>query len=110
MDAGKLNTRVEVKTQAKTADGFGGFSVTTSTTATVWAYVKEVKGDVEQGEFARGRYLNIDVIMRHKTVESNNINEDSILKIQSKAGDYRITGIFENFTDKFVKIQATKLT
>ena len=43
-----------------------------------------------------------------KTFDSNNINEDTILKIQNKTGDYRITSIFEGFKDKFVKISATK--
>lgn len=109
MDAGKLNTRVEIKTQTTSADGYGGFTATTATTATVWASVKEVKGDVETNAYSRGRYLNIEVVMRDKTIESNSIDEDTILKIQNKAGDYRITGIYENFQDKFVKIEATKL-
>lgn len=109
MDAGKLDTRVEIKQQTKTADGYGGFSSTTTTSATVWAYVREIKGDVETDTYSRGRYLNIEVIMRDKTVEDNSIDENSILKIQSKAGDYRITGIYEGFKSKFVKINATKL-
>ena len=109
MDAGKLDTRVEIKQQSNTADGYGGFTSTTSTTATVWAYVREVKGDVDDDAYRRGRYLNIEVVMRDKTVEDNNIDENSILKIQSKTGDYRITGIYEGFKSKFVKINATKL-
>lgn len=109
MDAGKLDTRVEIKTQSKTADGYGGFSATTSVTATVWAYVREVKGDVDDEAYRRGRYLNIEVVMRDKTVSGNNIDENSILKIQSKTGDYRITGIYEGFKSKFVKISAVKL-
>lgn len=109
MDAGKLDTRVEIKQQTTSADGYGGFTASVSTTATVWAYVREIKGDVNDDTYRRGRYLNIEVVMRDKTVEDNNINEDSILKIQSKDGDYSITGIFEDFKSKFVKINATKL-
>jgi head-tail adaptor len=109
MDAGKLNTRVEVKTQTSSADGYGGFSSTVATTATVWAYVKQVKGEVKSNTYPRGRYLDIELIMRDKTVESNSITEDSILKIQGKTGDYAVTGIFESFEDRFVKIEATKL-
>jgi len=108
MDAGKLDTRVEIKTLSKTADGFGGFTSTASVAATIWAYVKEVKGDIQTNEYTRGRYLDIDIIIRDKTFDSNSINESTILKIQNKAGDYRITGIFEGFKNKFVKISATK--
>lgn len=109
MDAGKLDTRVEVITQSKTADGFGGFTSTETVSATVWAYVRETKGDVEGDGFRRGRYLNVDIIMRDKTVDENSIDEDTILKIQSKTGKYRIKGIFESLKSKFVKISATKI-
>ena len=109
MDAGKLDTRVEIITQSKTADGYGGFTSSETTAATVWAYVREVKGDVEGDGFRRGRYLNIDVVMRDKTVDEYTIDEDTILKVQSKTGKYRIKGIFENFKSKFVKISATKI-
>jgi head-tail adaptor len=108
MDAGKLDTRVEIKTLTKTSDGFGGFTATASVSATVWAYVKEVKGDVQSNEYTRGRYLNVDIVLRDKTFDENNINESTILKVQSKDGDYRITGIYEGFKNKFVKISATK--
>lgn len=109
MDAGKLDTRVELKQLTKSADGYGGFTATTSTVATVWASVKEVKGDVESDNYTRGRYLYIEVVMRDKTVDDNDVDENTILKIQNKAGDYRITGIFEGFKSKFVKISAVKL-
>jgi head-tail adaptor len=109
MDAGKLDTRVEVITQSKTADGFGGFTSTETVSATVWAYVQEIKGDVDGDGFRRGRFLNVDIIMRDKTVDENTITDDTILKIQSKAGKYRITGIFQDTKGKFVKISATKI-
>ena len=47
--------------------------------------------------------------MRDKTVDENTITDDTILKIQSKAGKYRITGIFQDTKGKFVKISATKI-
>ena len=108
MDAGKLDTRVEIKTLAKTPDGFGGFTSTSAVSATIWANVNEVKGDVKSNEYTRGRYVDIDIIVRDKTYKDNNIDEETVLKIQSKTGDYRITGIFEGFKNKFVKISATK--
>ena len=108
MDAGKLDTRLEIKTLSKTPDGFGGFTSTSTVAATIWAYVREVAGDVRTNEYTRGRYLDIEVVIRDKTFDSNNINEDTILRIQNKTGDYRITSIFEGFKDKFVKISATK--
>jgi len=108
MDAGKLDTRVELKELTKTSDGYGGFTSTETTVATVWAYVREVKGDIQTDTYTRGRYLNVEIVMREKTVDDNNIDEGTILKIQNKTGDYRITGIYEGFKGKFVKISATK--
>ena len=108
MDAGKLDTRVEIKTQSKTPDGFGGFTSTSTVSATVWANVKEVKGEILAEHYTRGRFLDVDIIMRDKTFDDNNIDESTILKIQNKTGDYRITSIFEGTTNKFVKISATK--
>ena len=46
--------------------------------------------------------------MREKTVNDNSINENTVLKIQSKDGDYKIKSIFEDYKDKFVKIIAVK--
>lgn len=109
MDAGKLNTRVEVITQTKTADGYGGYTASETVSTTVWANVKESKGDVEGDSFRRGRYLNLDITMRDKTVEDNSIDDNSILKIQSKTGKYQIKGIYESLESKFVKISATKI-
>ncbi len=108
MDAGKLGTRVVLKQVTKVSDGFGGTTATLTTNGTVWASVREIKGDIEGEGYSRGRYLNIEVIMREKTVNDNSINENTVLKIQSKDGDYKIKSIFEDYKDKFVKIIAVK--
>ena len=37
MNPGKLDKRVLIKRQSKTADGFGGFSSSLATQTTIWA-------------------------------------------------------------------------
>tara|TARA_R110000796_G_scaffold39951_6_gene99229 strand:+ start:1147 stop:1479 length:333 start_codon:yes stop_codon:yes gene_type:complete len=108
MDAGKLSTRVVLKDVTKVSDGFGGTTASLTTIGTVWASVREVKGDIEGEGYSRGRYLNIEVVMREKTVNDNSINENTVLTIQSKTGDYKIKSIFEDNKNKFVKIVAVK--
>ena len=108
MDAGKLSTRVVLKDMVKASDGFGGTTATLNVIGTVWASVREIKGEIEGEGYSRGRYLNIEVIMRDKTVNDNSINENTVLKIQSKPGDYKIKSIFADQKDKFIKIVAIK--
>jgi hypothetical protein len=109
MDAGKLDTRVEIVTQTKTEDGYGGFTSTEEVTATFWASVIEAKGDVGGETTRRGRYLYVDIVIRDKTIDEYSINRDTIFKIQSEEGKYRVIGMFESYKNKFVKISATKL-
>tara|TARA_R100001244_G_scaffold130912_1_gene103490 strand:- start:310 stop:636 length:327 start_codon:yes stop_codon:yes gene_type:complete len=44
VSAGQLDQRVAIQTEARVSDGVGGYEVTWSTTATVWAMVKPVRG------------------------------------------------------------------
>ncbi len=42
MNSGKLDTRVLIKRQSKTADGFGGFSSTLATQTTICSHTPGV--------------------------------------------------------------------
>lgn len=108
MDSGKLNTRVVVKRQTQTADGYGGLTSTISDYATVWANLKEKKGDIKSTDRFRGRFLEVALIMRSKTVESKIANDD-YLQIQGISGDYRITSIYESQQKYFTTIEAIKI-
>ena len=48
MDAGKLDTRVQIRRLTKTADTYGGYTSTTATASTIWAYKRETSGDISQ--------------------------------------------------------------
>ena len=46
MDAGKLDTRIEIKRLTKSADNFGGFTSTKATHVTLWANKKDKSGEM----------------------------------------------------------------
>lgn len=108
MDAGKFDTRVEIKTLTKTSDGYGGATSTLSAYSTIWANVREVDGDVETSGYKRGRVSSLNIFVRKKTAEGNNINQDVILRIQGKTDDYRVVSISDDTHKKIVKIRAEK--
>jgi len=107
MNAGKLNTRVEVKRLTKTPDGFGGTTSTTATVETLWANKKDIKGDISDTEGKRGRSVMIELELRKKAADL--IQDNDILKIENKPGNYRINGIYDSDQDFFTVIKATKL-
>jgi predicted peptidase len=107
MNAGKLNTRVEVKRLTKTPDGFGGTTSTTATVETLWANKKDMKGDISDTEGKRGRSVMIELELRKKAADL--IQDNDILKIENKSGNYRINGIYDSDQDFFTVIKATKL-
>ena len=109
MDSGKLNQRILIKRQTKTADGFGGTTSTVSTVATSWAKVTELKGEIQKTDFVSGRYIEIEIIVRSKTADEYILANDTI-QIQGQSGDYKINNVYESQEDQFVKISATKFS
>ena len=76
--------------------------------STIWANVREVDGDVETSGYKRGRVSSLNIFVRKKTAEGNNINQDVILRIQGKTDDYRVVSISDDTHKKIVKIRAEK--
>lgn len=109
MDSGKLNKRMLIRRQTKTADGFGGTTSTFSTVATIWAKVTELKGEIQKSDFISGRYIEIEIIVRSKTADQYILAND-VIQIQGQSGDYKINNIYESQEDQFVKISATKFS
>lgn len=107
MDAGRLNTRIEVKRLTKTADGYGGYTSTNATVETLWANKKDIKGDIKDTEGKRGRHVLIELELRKKAADQ--IQDNDLLKIEGKNGLYRINGFYDSEQDFFTTIQATKL-
>jgi len=107
MNAGKLNTRIEVKRLTKTSDGFGGTTSTNATVETLWANKKDIKGDISATEGKRGRSVEIELELRKKAADQ--ILDNDLIKIEGKDGLYRINGIYDSKQDFFTVIKATKL-
>lgn len=107
MNAGKLNTRIEVKRLTKTADGYGGTTSTNATVETLWANKKDVKGDITATEGKRGRSVEVELELRKKAADQ--ILDNDLIKIEGKDGLYRINGIYDSKQDFFTVIKATKL-
>lgn len=107
MNAGKLNTRIEVKRLTKTADGYGGTTSTNATVETLWANKKDVKGDITDTEGKRGRSVEVELELRKKAADQ--ILDNDLIKIEGKDGLYRINGIYDSKQDFFTVIKATKL-
>ena len=107
MNAGKLNTRIEVKRLTKTPDGYGGTTSTNATVETLWANKKDVKGDITATEGKRGRSVEVELELRKKAADQ--ILDNDLIKIEGKDGLYRINGIYDSEQDFFTVIKATKL-
>lgn len=107
MNAGKLNTRIEVKRLTKTSDGYGGTTSTNATVETLWANKKDVKGDITDTEGKRGRSVEVELELRKKAADQ--ILDNDLIKIEGKDGLYRINGIYDSKQDFFTVIKATKL-
>jgi len=106
MRAGDLDTRVLVKRQSKTADGFGGFTSTLSTQTTIWASVNYTDGDITTKNGKRDRNLVIELIVRKKTAD--NIATTDLLEIENETGQYQINTMFDSKYKYFTSITATK--
>lgn len=108
MDAGKLDTRIEIKTLTKTSDGYGGTTSVLTDYATIWAYVREISGDIEEGGLDRGRKKKLEIVVRKKTAEEKSLSGDSVLRVEGETGDYRVVSVSEHTYKKYIKLEAVK--
>lgn len=107
MDAGKLNIRVQVIRQVKTADGFGGNFSTEQLIKTIWARRTEQNGKIGFEDGQRRHYIESEFIIRKKTAE--NILDNDILKVEGEINSYRFNSKYEFIDNFYVKIIGTKI-
>lgn len=107
MDAGKLDTRVEVKRLSKTSDNYGGTTSTVSTYSTIWAHKKEVSGEIVQENGKRRREVELELIVRKRTADT--ILDTDLLRIEGVSGDYRINGKYDSEHKYFTTLKALKI-
>jgi len=104
MNAGQLDTRVEVKRLTKTADGYGGFTSTKAVASTIWAKKIDVSGDFDSESGRRKIYADIELIVRKKTADT--IQDNDLLGLESE--EYRIIAKFDSKHKYYTTIRATK--
>jgi len=107
MDAGRLDTRVVVKRLTKSADGYGGFTSSKSTISTIWAYKKDISGDITTQNVQRKKFTSIELIVRKKTADT--IQDNDILQIEGDSTEYRINEIFDSGHKYYSTIKATEI-
>ena len=106
MNSGKLDTRVLIKRQSKTVDGFGGFTSTLATQTTIWANVNYTGGDVATKNGKRDRNLVIELTVRKKTADD--IATTDLLEIENESGQFQINNMFNSNYKYYTTITATK--
>lgn len=94
MNIGEFRDRVAVKRLTKTADGYGGFTSTQSTVATVWAKLKFTDGDMSFVNDKRQLNKGIDLTIRKNTATTN-IQVGDVLYPERDDNEYRINTILE---------------
>lgn len=107
MDAGKLDTRVIIKRLTKSADGYGGTTSSKSTISTIWAYKRDVSGDIKTQNVQRKKFIDIELIVRKKTADT--IQDNDILQIEGNSTEYRINEIFDSEHKYFTTLRAGKI-
>jgi SPP1 family predicted phage head-tail adaptor len=94
MNIGEFRDRVAVKRLTKTADGYGGFTSTQSTVATVWAKLQFTDGDMSFVNDKRQLNKGIDLTIRKNTATTN-IQVGDVLYPERDDNEYRINTILE---------------
>ena len=94
MNIGEFRDRVAIKRLTKSSDGFGGFTSSQSTVATIWAKLKFTDGDMSFSNDKRQLNKGIDLIVRKNTATTN-IQVGDVLFPERDNNQYRINTILE---------------
>jgi len=107
MDAGKLNTRVNLIRQVKFSDGYGGFYSDQTTVKTFWADVNETDGAIDQKDGQRRHYTQAEFIIRKETFKDFKL--DDLLEVVGDETKYRFNNQYESTQKYYIKVIATKI-
>tara|TARA_Y100001973_G_C5126940_1_gene295684 strand:+ start:532 stop:861 length:330 start_codon:yes stop_codon:yes gene_type:complete len=94
IEAGKLRYRVEVKRNANTADGYGGWTSSLSSIGTFWCDRKYLNGEMIFRDGKRILQTGIELTMRKNTVEDN-IQRGDVLFLTNDSIGYRINEMYQ---------------
>lgn len=107
MNTSNLDTRILIKRQTRTADGFGGFTATVATQSTIWANKKELSGELSSKDGRKNKQIEIELTVRKKTADD--ILDNDFLQIEGQTGDYQITEKYDSVHKYFTTIKAIKV-
>lgn len=106
MNPGNLNNRIVFYNHTKTADGYGGYtSSSSSIIASIWGDATIKSGKIEQTNGKRNRNKIAEVIVRKHDFDLVT-NVEFTFTIDGE-GNYRINDHYEMIEDEFVKLTGT---
>jgi len=94
MNIGKLRDRVVVKRLTDSADGYGGWTSSSSTIATVWCNLKFTNGGIDMENSKRVLNKGIELLFRKNTATTN-VQKGDLLYPEVDDNEYRINSILE---------------
>lgn len=107
MDAGKLDTRIEIKRLTKSADNFGGFTSTKATHATLWANKKDKSGEMITQNSQRKFELKTLFTIRKKSADQISLSDT--IQIVGDSDEYRINSKFDSVHKYYTVLEGIKL-
>ena len=107
MQAGNLNTRININRYTKTQDDFGGYTSTNSVLKSIWCDLKEVRGDVSAEGGMTQRRVNAELLVRKNAVDDVFIGDT--FNIEGESDQFKINDIYQSKLDFYVTIKATKI-
>ena len=94
IETGKLRHRVTVKRNTNSADGYGGFTYSTSTVGTYWASRTYLNGKMIFQDGKRILQTGIELLLRKNTATTN-IQKGDLLFLTGDSNEYRINDMYE---------------
>jgi SPP1 family predicted phage head-tail adaptor len=94
INTGQLRYRITIKRNANSADGYGGFTSTQSTIATIWGDRKYLSGQMIFRDGQRKLQTGIEITLRKNTATTN-IQTGDVLQLTGDSNKYRINDMYE---------------
>jgi len=106
MNPGRFNNRIEFFIPSKTADGYGGTTLSSFTSsATIWGLATEISGKIEQSQGSRKYNRVSEVIVRKKDFDTVSLS-GAVFNIDG-AGKYRMNEHYVIVEKDYIKITGT---
>tara|TARA_Y100001970_G_C13564190_1_gene523021 strand:- start:193 stop:519 length:327 start_codon:yes stop_codon:yes gene_type:complete len=94
MNAGELRDRITIKRLTNSADGYGGWTSSSSSVATIWCKLTFTDGEIEMENSKRVLNKGIEILVRKNTATTN-IQKGDLLYPETDNNEYRINSILE---------------